>query len=266
MEKIMVFIPMYNCEKQIVRVLKQFDKELLEYVSEIVVINNLSTDDGEQAVLDFAKKSNKLNITLLRNNENYNLGGSHKVAFDYAIKNNYDYVVVLHGDDQGDIHDLLPFLKNNEYKNYDCLLGSRFLKESKLKGYSKFRTFGNIVYNFAFSILLGTKVKDLGSGLNMYKVEALKSKYYLKYPDRLTFNCYMLLAIKSYNQKIKYFPITWREDDQVSNVKMVSQAFKTIVIPIKYFFKKDKYLEEEHREKVIDDYSASCIMKLSRRK
>lgn len=261
MEKIMVFIPMYNCEKQIVRVLKQFDEEVLKYIMEIVIVNNRSTDKGEDAVINFSKE-NKLNkkITLLRNDENYNLGGSHKVAFDYAIKNKYDYLIVLHGDDQGNIHDLLPYLKNKEYKNYDSLLGSRFLKESKLDGYSKFRTFGNIVYNFIFSILLGSKIKDLGAGLNMYKVKSLKNKYYLKYPDRLTFNCYMLLAIKSYKQKVKYFPITWREDDQVSNVKMVSQAFKTIMIPIKYFFRRSKYLESEHRDKIIDNYSASCVM------
>ncbi len=260
MKKIMVFIPMYNCEKQIIRVLKQFDEEILNYIEEIVIVNNRSTDDGERKVIEFSKK-NKIGkkLTLLRNNENYNLGGSHKVAFDYAINNKYDYLIVLHGDDQGSIHDLLPLLKNKEYENYDSLLGSRFLKESKLKGYSKFRTFGNIVYNFAFSILLGTKIKDLGSGLNMYKVESLKSKYYLKYPDKLTFNCYMLLAIKSYNQKVKYFPITWREDDQVSNVKMVSQAFKTIMIPIKYLFKRTKYLESEHRDKIIDNYSANVI-------
>ena len=35
-----------------------------------------------------------------------------KVAFNYAVKNKFDYVIVLHGDDQGNIHDLLPFLKN----------------------------------------------------------------------------------------------------------------------------------------------------------
>lgn len=253
---------MYNCEKQIIRVLKQFDAEVLKYIKEIVIVNNRSTDNGEQKVIDFAKKNKKnLNITLLRNDENYNLGGSHKVAFNYAIANKYDYLIVLHGDDQGDIHDILPLLKKEEYKNYDALLGSRFLKGSKLKGYSKFRTFGNIVYNMIFSIALGKKVKDLGSGLNMYKVSSLESKYYLKYPDRLTFNCYMLLAIKAYKQQVKFFPITWREEDQVSNVKMMSQATKTLGIALKYFFSRTKYLEKEHREKIIDDYTSKIIYK-----
>ena len=259
MSKIMVFIPMYNCENQITRVLKQFDNSITKYIDEIVVINNRSTDNGEKKVIDFAKKNKQLNITLLRNDDNYNLGGSHKVAFDYAQKNNFDYLIVLHGDDQGNIKDILPYLKDKIYEKYDCLLGSRFMKHSKLEGYSKFRTFGNKVYNIIFSISLSKKISDLGSGLNMYNTKILKDKYYLKYPDRLTFNCYMLLAAKSYKQNIKFFPITWREDDQVSNVKMVSQAVNTLCIALKYLFKRKKYLEDEHREKIVENYTANKI-------
>ncbi len=260
MDKIMVFIPMYNCEKQIPRVLSQIDNEICKYVNEIVVINNRSTDNGEEVVINFFDKSKtKIKKTLLRNDDNYNLGGSHKVAFDYAIKNKYDYVIVLHGDDQGSIKDLLPYLKNKEYKKYDCFLGSRFMKESKLGGYSKFRTFGNRVYNMIFTVFLGKKVKDLGSGLNMYDTNILKNKFYYKYPDRLTFNCYMLLATKCYKQKIKFFPISWREDDQVSNVKMFSQAMVTLGLVLSYFFKRKKYLEEEHRTKIVDKYTAKVI-------
>lgn len=112
-------------------------------------------------------------------------GGSHKVAFDYAIKNEFDYVITLHGDDQGDISNLLPHLKSKEYEQYDRFLGARFMKGSKLEGYSGFRTFGNRVYNILFSIGCGYKVYDLGAGLNMYKVAILKDYYYLKFKEAL---------------------------------------------------------------------------------
>lgn len=259
MEKIMAFIPMYNCEKQITRVLKQFDKKILKYVNEIVVVNNISTDNGEKKVLEFASKHKDMKITLLRNKNNYNLGGSHKVAFEYALKNKYDYLIVLHGDDQGNIKDILPYLENEEYKKHDCLLGSRFMKGSKLDGYSKFRTFGNRVYNIMFSAFLGKKITDLGSGLNMYNVNLLKNKYYLKYPDKLTFNCYMLLAAKEYKQDIYFFPISWREDDQVSNVKMFNQAMITIKLVINYFIKRNKFLTSELRENIVDKYDYQII-------
>lgn len=149
MEKILLFIPGYNCEKQIVRVLRQLDNEVMKYISKVIVVNNRSTDRTEEVVLSYIEKI-KIPLTLLRNDDNFGLGGSHKVAFDYAQDNDFDYVIVLHGDDQGDIHDIMPLLKSREYRAFDCCLGARFMKSSKLKGYSQFRTFGNRIYNIIF--------------------------------------------------------------------------------------------------------------------
>lgn len=257
-ERILVFIPGYNCEKQIIRVLKQFDKKILKHINEIIFVNNRSTDNTEKAVIEYKKEHKELPIKVLRNDENYNLGGSHKIAFNYAIKNNYDYIIVLHGDDQGDIHDILPYIENGEYKNFDCLLGSRFLKESKLKGYSKFRIFGNRIFNIIYSICIGKNIKDLGSGLNMYNTKIFENNFYYKFPDRLTFNCCMLFGADYYKQSIKFFPITWREEDQISNVKMFSQAKITLRMALKYRFNK-KYVQSEFREKIIEKYTAKEI-------
>lgn len=260
MEKILVFIPGYNCEKQIIRVLGQFDEEVKKYLKDIIFVNNRSTDNTEKAVLNFKTKNKDLNIKVLRNEENYNLGGSHKVAFNYAIKNGYDYIIVLHGDDQGNIHDLLPILKNKSYIEHEAMLGARFMKNSKLQGYSKFRTFGNRVYNLLFSIVVHKKIYDLGSGLNMYSTKMLENNFYHKFPDRLTFNYCMILASNYYKQDIKFFPISWREDDQVSNVKMFSQAMNVLKMLFKYMFHK-KYIKSEFRTKIIEEYSAREIKK-----
>ena len=171
---------MYNCEKQITRVLGQLTDEVCNYLSEVIIINNRSTDSGEEAVIEYVKSHKiPLKISVMRNDDNYGLGGSHKVAFQYAIDNAFDYVIVLHGDDQGNISNILPYLKSREYKKYECFLGARFMKGSKLQGYSKFRTFGNKVYDILFSLGCGRKIYDLGSGLNMYKISILKDKFYL---------------------------------------------------------------------------------------
>lgn len=253
-DKILLFIPGYNCAKQIPRVLKQIDPKISKYIDRIIVVNNRSTDNTEEVVLKYKEKENISKIHLFRNDDNYNLGGSHKVAFDYAINNNYDYVIVLHGDDQGNIHDLFPLLESKQYKEYDALLGARFMKGSQLGGYSRFRTFGNRVYNILFSIVTHKKVYDLGSGLNMYKVSSLKSKYYYRFPDRLTFNYCMILAIQHYNQKVLFFPISWRESDQTSNVKLMNQAFNVLKMLGRYMFN-HKYIESDLRDKKIEKYT-----------
>ena len=260
MDKILLFILMYNCEKQIVRVLKQLTDEVCSYITEVIIVNNRSTDHGEAVVQSYLSENPlPMKVSLLRNDDNYGLGGSHKVAFQYAVDHGFDYVIVLHGDDQGDISNILPYLRSKEYAKYDCFLGARFMKGSQLQGYSKFRTFGNHVYNILFSIGCGYRIYDLGSGLNMYKTHILKNKFYLKYKDNLIFNYCMVMGSAFFKHKIKFFPIIWREDDQVSNVKMVSQAVTVLKLLGQFMINRKKFVIAEHRENTIAEYAAQVI-------
>lgn len=259
-EKILLFIPAYNCEKQIVRVLESLNSEILEYITEVIVVNNRSTDNTEQIVMEYMEDHAELPIKLLRNSENYGLGGSHKVAFQYAVSNNYDFVIVLHGDDQGDITNILPILKSRKHLEYDCCLGARFMKGSRLVGYSYFRTVGNRVFNLIYSIATGMRVYDMGSGLNIYNTSILKNGFYFKFADNLIFNCFMLLGSSCYKHKAMFFPITWKEEDQISNVKMFRQAWNTFKIAFKYLLFKSNFVQGEHRAFLKKEYTAQCVL------
>ena len=256
--KMMLFIPAYNCEKQIIRVLNQLDDEVLSYFDEVLVVNNRSTDDTEKVVLSFLAEHPDKPITLMRNTENYGLGGSQKMSFHYAVDHGYEYVCMLHGDDQGDIHDFLPMLEKGIYRQYDCVLGARFMKGSRLEGYSKFRTFGNIIYDFIFAFVTRQRIFDLGSGLNMYKTSMLSNSFFEKFPDNLMFNYVMILASHYYQHKIRFYPVSWREDDQVSNVKMMNQAITVLKMAFTYFFS-NEYIHSEFRENPHDAYTCEQI-------
>lgn len=257
-DRILLFIPAYNCEKQIARVLEGIKGESAGFFERIIVVNNRSTDNTEAAALEFKKNNPSMDVRVLRNHENYGLGGSHKVAFKYAIDNGFDYVVVLHGDDQGNIRDFVPMLQRRLYRKYDCVLGARFMRGSRLNGYSTVRTFGNIIYDFLFAAVTGRRVFDLGSGLNMYSVKMLKDDYYHRFPDDLTFNYCMVMALDHYNQQERYYPISWSESDQVSNVKLGSQGIRVLKMLWEYFKDNEKILGE-YRDKVIDSYGADEV-------
>ena len=258
--KILLFIPMYNCEKQIIRLLKQITPEIESFVSSVIIVNNRSTDKSENVAINYIRNStNSIEIKLLRNKHNYGLGGSHKVAFEYAVKHGFDYVIVLHGDDQGRIADFLPLLQTKKYEKYDCCLGARFMKGAKLYGYSWVRVWGNYVFNFLFSIVVGQPIYDLGSGLNLYKVETLKNKYYQKYPDTLYFNDCMILAACFYGQRMLFYPISWREEDQISNNKIIKFAIALLKMLGKYILNKERYLKSDMRCKVIDNYEVEFV-------
>ncbi len=262
--RILLFIPMYNCETQIVRVLDQLRGEAGSYLDQVVIVNNRSTDNGEQAVTQHLQNDEfPCAVALLRNRENYGLGGSHKLAFSYAIEHGFDYVIVLHGDDQGHLEDLLPILKNKTYENYDCCLGARFIRGSKLEGYSRFRTFGNRVYNLLFSIVTCRRIYDLGSGLNLYRVDMLKSNFYHKFCDNLQFNYCMVLALQYYKNSALFFPIRWSEDDQVSNVKLTRQAANVLGLLFSYAFARNRFMAKELRDVPRERYEADEIFSIS---
>ena len=259
-DRILLFIPMYNCEKQITRVLGQLDGEIRDWLSEVIVVNNRSTDSGEQTVIDYLKRyTGPLPIKLLRNDENYGLGGSHKVAFNYAIENGFDYVIVLHGDDQGSVADLLPLIKDGTYAKYDCCLGSRFMKGSRSDGYSLLRKTGNYGFNLMFSLVTRKKITDLGSGLNLYKVASLKNKYFIRFPDTLYFNDCMILAQSHLKQKTLFFPISWKEEDQVSNNKIFKFGISLMKLCMDYIKGPQRFVEKEMRSRIVSDYGYAVI-------
>lgn len=214
-QKLLVFIPCYNCAPQIGRVLQQFEDELISsHFNELLILDNGSRDHTVAAAVNAAQMSlPAISVTVARNRANHNLGGSHKAAFRYATQNGFSHVVVLHGDDQGAIQDVLPVLRSGEHLSTDACLGARFMAGSKLVGYSTFRIFGNAVFDYLFSWKMRTAVKDLGSGLNVFAKSAFEDPGLLGYADDLTFNIYLRLGLKERRLKLRYFPISWRETD-----------------------------------------------------
>ena len=51
----------------------------------------------------------------------------------------------------------------------------------------------------------------------------------------------------------------WREDDQVSNVKMLNQAVTVLKLLGAYMLNKKKFIMDEHRDKIVKAYTAKVI-------
>ncbi len=247
-ERILLFIPMYKCAGQIGRVIAQITPEMQAILAGVIVIDNRSPDNSRDVAAQ-ALAALHIPAALYMNDGNYGLGGSHKVAFNHAIDHAYDYIIVLHGDDQGSIADIVPHLRAGEHQGRDALLGARFMRGARLVGYSKIRTLGNHGFNTLYSILCGFPIKDLGSGLNLYRVAALKDRNWLKNADDLTFNYHMIVRSIANGWNMRFFPLSWREADQVSNVKLVSQSLRVLRLPFAYRFGRKRYLNRNYSAK-----------------
>ena len=264
-DRFLVFVPAYNCERQVSRVIAGLACLADEPgIFAIAVVENRSTDNTLNRAEESLEACPVVHKLLVQNDENYNLGGSHKVAFDIARSEGYEYVIVLHGDDQGSIRDILPLLREGQHRNLDALLGARFMKGATLKGYSGLRTWANIAFNLIFSAIAGRRFYDLGSGLNLFRRSIFDNGFHLKFADNLTFNYYLVFGLADLGKRFAFFPINWREDDQVSNAKLFSQGVSMLKMLWQRIRSKQGFLRAEHRATPRECYPATIVQRWPR--
>lgn len=257
--RILAFVPAYNCQPQIGRVLAQFNRPAGRFVEEVLVLDNGSSDGTAEAAITAAQSVRGPRVTIGRNKGNYGLGGSHKSAFAYAERHGFSHVLILHGDDQGDLSDMEGVLAEGLHDRFDACMGARFARGSRLRGYSAFRRFGNHVFNGIFTAAARRPVTDLGSGLNILARSVFSDPAVIRYADDLRFNVFLLLGMFDSRRRVHFFPISWREDDQVSNVKMASQAVKTLGIAVAFSLRRRRFRTDDHREVAHDRYAFDTL-------
>ena len=262
--RILVFIPCYNCAPQIGRVLARINGPVATFVDEVLVLDNGSSDTTVSAAIAAAPAAEVPIVTIGRNLANYNLGGSHKSAYAYAQVRDFTHVVTLHGDDQGYLADLLPLLESGGHLAADACMGSRVAAGARLTNYSTVRIIGNRIFNLIFSAASRHWITDLGSGLNILSRRAYADPALQRLPDDLHFNPYLLLDMYARGQRVSFFPISWREEDQVSNVKMASQAMQTLGAAARFFCSRRAFQNRDYRTVRHSQYSFETMARFER--
>lgn len=243
-KKILIFIPAYNVEKQILRVLKRIPIQLLnEHFIRILIIEDCSKDNTNKIVEDYIKTNANNNlIQLIKNEKNYGYGGVQKIAFNYALKNDFDYVIMLHGDDQYEPEKIPIFISNLLNSGADAVFGSRFInpKEPLKSGMPFNRYIGNRVVTFIQNMIVGTKMTEFHSGYRSFKTEVLKKINFEKNSNDFYFDSEIIVQMAKMKFVIKEIPIATIYADEVSNLKPIPYGINVLISTVKYkFFYKD---------------------------
>ena len=59
MKKILLFIPCFNCQKQIIRVLNSLDDKIIDSFEQILIIDNRSNDNTQRVITEFLENHKK---------------------------------------------------------------------------------------------------------------------------------------------------------------------------------------------------------------
>ena len=243
-KKFLIFIPAYNVEKKIVSVFKKIPKNIFdEHFIHVLVIEDFSKDNTKQIIENCLKTEiDSTLVSLVANNKNYGYGGVQKIAFRYAIKNNFDYVIMLHGDGQYAPEKVPEFISNLLNSNADAVFGSRLIyPKDALKGGMPFYKFiGNRVLTFIQNLIIGTNMSEFHSGYRSYKINSLKKINFEKNTNDFHFDTEIIIQMSKLNYVIKEIPMPTIYRDEVSHLRSIPYGINVLKSTIKYkFFHKD---------------------------
>jgi len=150
--KTTVVIPAFNEGKRIGKVLKSLSK----YPYSVIVVNDGSSDNTADIVEKFGQ------VELITHKKNQGQGA--------ALKSKSDIIVTFDADGQHRPAEIEKFIEKIE-EGYDVVLGSRFLKKTKLPIGRKIILKGSILVE---RILIGIKLTDAHNGFRAFSAKAAR--------------------------------------------------------------------------------------------
>ena len=175
-KRYLIIIPAFNEEKSIKDVIRSIQQECQD--CDVVVIN-----DGSKDLT--AEKAEQCNETVITLPVNLGIGGAVQTGLMYANKMGYDVAIQLDADGQHKAEEVNKLLKAMESKEYDLVLGSRFIKKSDYPS-TFMRRLGVQIFSFLINLVTGQRIHDSTSGFRAFGPEAisfLAENYPVDFPE-----------------------------------------------------------------------------------
>ena len=175
MRQLLIFVPGYNVSKTIWNVMDNLVKIRSGLCFDILYVDNASTDDSVAIVKEFIQKRKINYIAVIKNPYNLGYGGSQKVAFRYAFKNNYHYLLEYDGDMQYPAEAIPALYKKIVDSGSSIVFGSRVSAYTNMKQMPLIKQIGNLILNYINNWGFGFGVSEIHTGLRIYDLKKLRN-------------------------------------------------------------------------------------------
>ncbi|MCW3117114.1 MAG: hypothetical protein JWM28_1196, partial [Chitinophagaceae bacterium] len=159
---ICVIIPTYNNARALTEVIAG----VAMYSNNIIVVNDGSTDDTENAIASLPA------IKKISYPKNRGKGWALRKGFELAVELGYQYAITIDADGQHFASDLPLFIEKLEAEGPALIMGVRNMSLDFVPGKS---SFGNKFSNFWFRLETGINCPDTQTGFRLYPVAFLKT-------------------------------------------------------------------------------------------
>ena len=196
-----IIIPVRNESDNLESIMEYYSKNLSEFDYEVLIINDYSKDGTLEKARNLFKNKN----FKVLDNKKKGLGGAINLGIKKASGSN---IAIMMADQSDDINDLIKYNSLINTENYDAILGSRFLKGSKVLNYPVQKLILNRIFNYFVGMIFWNKYNDYTNAFKIYKKKTLEEIAPL---ISESFNIFLEIPLKIISRKYRYkiIPINW---------------------------------------------------------
>jgi len=226
-----VIIPCCNEEDNIQECIKRIPET--GNISEIIVVDDGSTDSTSQKVKQLQPSFN--NLKLIRINPNQGKGNALKEGFDKAVS---DILIILDADMSIAPENIPKFIQPLAENKCSIVNGSRFILPMEKGAMNIPRRIGNKIFSFIFRVLSSVKVTNTLCGTKTFFKKGYQKMVWVKCPwgdFDILFNAARM------NLKLLEVPVTYhlrlRGESKMKTIKFGLKFIKTCFLWKLYLLK-----------------------------
>lgn len=165
----LVIIPTYNEQANVGPIVESIQNNLHD--TDILIVDDNSPDGTGDIASELTERDPRV-FGLYRSRKG-GLGTAYIAGFRWALERHYTHIFQIDADFSHDPAVLPVLLEATEH--YDIALGSRWIPNSKIEGWSYHRLFLSRLANIYAQLLLRTNIHDLTGGYKCLRREVLET-------------------------------------------------------------------------------------------
>jgi glycosyltransferase involved in cell wall biosynthesis len=235
--KLGVVIPAYNAARHIDSVLSRVAGLVSSGLSQVVVVDDGSTDDTAERVLRHAPST--FGLSLLRRPRNGGYGAAMKAGLAAAKAATPELVACIHADGQYAPEALPGLISQLSQRGLDLLQGSRIASGTALKGgMPLYKYVGNALLNRIENRTLSLALTDYHSGYLLYGRRALQLPFQ-SLSDSFDFDLEVLASARARGLSVGEAPVPTHYGDEISHLNPLTYGVR--VLRVMWNYRRGRY-------------------------